>query len=83
MQITREHVKTVANVIVARSVSVVIVTATHQNVTTFTKLQSAELYVGAFVLGSMVASAAQEHTSKKIDEAAAFIAKFKQAGNPF
>lgn len=77
MKITRDHVKTVARFIVARSVSGVIVTIAHQNITTETKLQTAELYVGAYVLGSMVADAAKDHTDKKIDDVAELVDKIK------
>lgn len=76
-KITRDHVKTVTNFIVARSVSAVIVTIAHQNVTPASKLQVAELYIGAYVLGSMVAGHAQDHTEKKIDELAAVIDQVK------
>lgn len=77
-KITRDHVKTVANFIVGRSVSAVIVTLAHQNATPVTRLQTAELYIGAYVLGSMVASAAQDHTEKKIDEIAVLVDTVKK-----
>lgn len=74
---TRAQVKTVANFIVARSVSAVVVTIAHQNVTPANRLQLAELYIGAYVLGSMAANAAQEHTEKQIDSLAEAIEKVK------
>lgn len=79
MKITRDRVKTVANFVVARSVSSVIVTIAHQNITTHNKLQVAELYIGAYVLGSMVAGQAQKHTEEQIDKAADMIEKVKHA----
>lgn len=82
VKITRDHVKTVANFIVARSVSAVIVTIAHQNITPVTRLQTAELYIGAYVLGSMVAGHAQDHTEKKIDEVADAIEKVKHMNRP-
>jgi hypothetical protein len=77
IKITRDHVKTAANFIVARSVSAVVVTIAHQNIKTESKLQNAELYVGAYVLGSMAADRAQEHIEKKIDAIADGIEKAK------
>lgn len=82
INVTRDHVKTVANFVVARSVSAVVVTVLHQNVTPANRLQIAELYVGAYVLGSMVAGHAQDHTEKKIDEIAESIDKIKTMNNP-
>lgn len=82
MKITRDQVKTVANFVVARSVSAVIVNLAHQNITPANKLQIAELYIGAYALGSMVASAAQDHTEKQIDHAADAIDQIKQMNRP-
>jgi len=78
VKITRNHVKTVANFVVARSVSSVVVTIAHQNIATANKLQVAELYIGAYALGSMCAKAAQDHTEKQIDAVAEAIDKIKQ-----
>lgn len=82
MKITRDHVKTVANFVVARSVSSVIVSIAHQNVTPENRLQNVELFIGAYALGSMVASAAQDHTEKRIDQAADAIDQIKNARVP-
>jgi hypothetical protein len=76
--ITRDNVKTVVNFVVARSVSGVIVTALHQNVTTETRMQNLQLYIGAYVVGSMVADRAQDHVEKTIDQIATAIETVKQ-----
>lgn len=76
-KITRDHVKSVTGFIVARSVSAVIVTIAHQNATPANKLQVAELYIGAYVLGSMVAGHARTHTDQKIDDVADALAEVK------
>lgn len=76
-----ENVKLVANMVVARSVSGVIVTMVHQNTTTHSKGQTAQLYIGAYVLGAMVADRASTYVENQIDAAADQIAKFKDRNN--
>lgn len=78
MKITRDHVKTVTGCIVGTSVTSVVKTIIKSNYTPNNKFQSAELFVAAFTIGSMVASAATEHTNKKVDDLADKIAEAKQ-----
>lgn len=74
----RDRIKFVAGIVVTSSVSKVIVSLAHQNVTTATNVQTAQLYIGAYVLGSMVASSASEYVDGKIDRLADAIAKLKK-----
>lgn len=70
IRITRAGIKTVARFIVARSVSTTISMLVHQNATPETKLQSASIHVGAFVVGEMVADATKPYVNSQIDEIA-------------
>lgn len=58
----------IARFVAVRSVSGVVVTAVHQNVAVEGKLAKIQLYVGTFLLGSMVADKVWDHTEKQIDE---------------
>lgn len=61
-------VRTASKFVVGKSVSGVIVTIVHQNTETFTKSQKIQLYVGAYVIGAMVADAAEDYIDKRIDD---------------
>lgn len=69
--------KTITKFVVARCVSGVVVTLLHNNVQTHTKGQKAQLYVGAFVVGAMVADKAEDWTNTQIDEIADVVRKIK------
>lgn len=70
IRITRAGIKTVMRFVVARSVSTTISMLVHQNATPETKLQSASVHVGAFVIGEMVADTTKPYVDKQIDEIA-------------
>ena len=60
--------KEIASFVVGHSVSAVIVTNIHQNTIPITTRQKVQLYIGAFVVGAMVAEKAHAYTDQKIDE---------------
>lgn len=70
-------VRSIAQIIVTGSVSSVVSVAIKNNVTPESKLQKTQLYVGAWVLGSMVASAAGDYIDTKIDKIADAWDEFK------
>lgn len=57
--------KIVAN-IAAGAVSATVVSLIHQNTTTYNKRQTVQLYVGAYVVGAMVADKAEEYVTAKV-----------------
>lgn len=59
--------KGIARAVVKYSVSGVVVTAIHNITPTYDKKQKAQLYIGAYVVGSMVADKAEEHIDSQID----------------
>lgn len=68
---TRDGIKTITRVLVARATSFTIVALIRQNVETNDKaLQDAGLLVGSYVIGEMVADATHEYVNQKIDEIA-------------
>lgn len=60
--------KKIARFVAVRSVSGVVVTVIHQNVSVASKPAKVQLYIGAFLLGSMAADAAWDHAEQQIDE---------------
>lgn len=72
--------KTLAHIVAVRASSGVVVTLVHQNLDTtdFTRLQKASVYVGAYLIGSMVADAAAEHLTKKFDMIVEAVAETKK-----
>lgn len=60
--------KKVVRFVAVRTVSGTVVTLVHQNVETFSKSQKASLYVGAYLVASMVADKAWDHLEAEIDE---------------
>jgi hypothetical protein len=73
--------KAVARFVVGKCVSGVIVTVVHNNCPTFSKSQKVQLYVGAFVVGAMVADAARDYTDKQIDSIVEFVDNLKKDKN--
>lgn len=78
MRITRDHVKSVSTAIVGTSVTSVVKTIIKANYAPDNRFQEAKLFVTCFALGGLVASAATEHTNKKLDAFADKIAEAKQ-----
>ena len=52
--------------IVGGAVSATAVSLIHQNTTTYTKRQTAQLYIGAYVIGAMIADKAEEWAAAKV-----------------
>lgn len=75
--------KSIARLVATRAVSGVVVTLAHQNLDTtdFTRLQKAGVYVGAYLIGSMVADAAADHVSDKIDMIAKVVREIKNGSD--
>lgn len=73
--------KSIARLIATRATSGVVVTLAHQNIdmNDFSRLQKAGVYVGAYLIGSMVADAAADHLSDKIDSIVKVVSEFKNA----
>lgn len=71
-------VKMVARFIVGRSVSAVIVTLVHQNVATTSRFQKLQLYIGAYVIGSMVSDQARIKTNHAVDKSLSFWTEVKE-----
>lgn len=69
--------KRVAQFIAKRSVSATMVTLVHQNTKTFNNAQKAQLYIGAYLVGSKVADVCWDEASKKFDDAVQFIKTLK------
>lgn len=74
---TREGVKTIVRFIVARATSITIVTLIKTNTETENALQDASVFIGAHVLGEMVADATGPYVDQQIDEIADAIAAAK------
>ncbi len=74
-----EMTKTIAKLVVGTSVSSVIVTIIHQNTETFKPSQKAQLYIGAYVIGAMVAKQAGTWTDEKVDQIVVLIDSIKEA----
>lgn len=62
---SRLATKLVAN-LAAGAVSSVVVSIIHQNTTTYTNTQKVKLYVGAYVIGAMVADKASDYVEAKV-----------------
>lgn len=78
MKITRDHVKQVTGCIVGTSVTSVMKNIIKANYSPSNKFQQAELFVTCFAVGGLIASAATEHTNKKVDSLADKIAEAKK-----
>jgi hypothetical protein len=76
-KISRDHVKAVASFAATMSVNVVVRTAIVQNIAPKNRLQSVELFIGAYTLGSLLAKPVQDHVASKIDETADKIDQIK------
>jgi hypothetical protein len=63
-----KNAKRVAKFVTTRTVSGTVVSLIHQNTTTYSVPQKVSLYIGAFLVGSMVADNAWDHTEKQIDD---------------
>ena len=59
--------KKIARAVVGCSVSAVIVTGINQNVTVEKKRNKIAIYIGAYVMGAMVAKKAETWTDEKMD----------------
>jgi hypothetical protein len=70
LRITRDGVKTVSRFIVARATSITVVTLINQNVDPETRMQEAGVFIGAHVLGEMVADSTKPYVDRQIDEIA-------------
>ncbi|MFL6416798.1 MAG: hypothetical protein ACJ74Y_14135 [Bryobacteraceae bacterium] len=82
LRITRAGVKTVSRFIVARATSIMVVTVINQNVDPETRLQSASTFIGAHVVGEIVADATHGYVDKQIDELADLAASLKKKSDP-
>lgn len=69
-RITRAGVKTVARFIVARAVSTSISLIIQKNTDPETRLETASVHIGAFVLGEWVGDAVKPYVDDQIDWAA-------------
>lgn len=76
---TREGIKSVVRFIVARATSICVVTVIHQNVEPENGLQTASVFIGAHVLGEMVADATAPFVNRQIDELADMFSEAKEA----
>jgi hypothetical protein len=74
---TRDGIKTIARFIVARSTSFTVMAIIRQNVETDNSLQDASVFVGAYVIGDLVADATKPYVDNQIDEIAEAIDAFK------
>jgi hypothetical protein len=72
---TREGIKTIVRFIVGRATSATIVTIVHSNTDPENAYQTASVFIGAHVLGEMVADATAPFVDKQIDEIADAIAE--------
>lgn len=75
--IARAHVKSAVHFVVARCVSATIVTLVRQNTDAESNLQQVELFIGAHVIGELVASKTRERTDELVDRIAEGIAEGK------
>lgn len=78
---TREGIKTISRFVVARLTSVCVVTVINQNTDPETPLETAGVFVGAHVIGEMVADATKPFVDRQIDEIADAIADAKQSAD--
>jgi hypothetical protein len=69
--------KNIVKFVVGRSVSGVVVTVLHNNCPVEGKAQKAQLYIGAYVVGSMVADAAVDHVITEIDRIRGLVRELK------
>jgi transketolase len=76
---TRDGIKTITRFIVARATSFTVMAIIRQNVETDNSLQDASVFVGAYVIGDMVADATKPYVNAQIDEIAEAIAAIKEA----
>jgi hypothetical protein len=74
--------KSITKFVVGKSVSGVVVTLIHNNTTTYSKSQTAQLYVGAYVMGAMVADQADNWITTQFDEMAEAWEVFKHRNDP-
>jgi hypothetical protein len=65
---TRDGIKTIVRFIVARSTSFTVMAIIRQNVEAENGLQDAGVFVGAYVIGDMVADATKPYVDRQIDE---------------
>lgn len=66
-KITPSRIATkVVTFIVGGAVSATAVSLIHQNTTTYNKRQTAQLYIGAYVIGAMIADKAEEYVAAKV-----------------
>jgi hypothetical protein len=82
LRITRDRVKSVSRFIVARATSIMVVTVINQNVEPENRLQDASVFIGAHVLGEIVADATHGYVDKQIDELADLAASLKKKSDP-
>jgi hypothetical protein len=75
---TREGVKKIARFVVARATSYTVVKIIDQNVETDNRLQDAGVYIGAHVIGEMVADRTEELVNRKVDHYADQFAEAKE-----
>lgn len=73
MRITRAGVKTVARFVVARAVSTTLSLIVHKNTDPDTRLETASVHIGAFVIGEWAGDAIKPYVDQQIDDAAEFI----------
>lgn len=62
-----KNAKTIVKFVAGRSVSVTVATIVHQNVTTETKAQKAQVAVGAYVVSEMVAAKTRDYVGDRFD----------------
>jgi hypothetical protein len=67
IRITRAGIKTVARFVAARSVSTSISLLVHHNTLPSTRIETASVHIGAFVLGEMVGDLTKPYVDKQID----------------
>lgn len=72
-----ETAKTVANLIVARSVGFTVASIIQSNTPVETKIQKIEVQIGAHVLGQMVASSTSTYVNKQVETVYALCARIK------
>lgn len=70
-------IRGIAKFVVTRSVSGVIVTALHNNNPIISRSQEIQVYIGAYVVGAMVADKAVDYVDQKIVSTCVFMKEFK------
>lgn len=69
--------KGVVRFVLSKCVSGTIITIIHQNTQTFSKSQKVQLYVGAYLVGGLVADQAWERAESAIDDFATSVRNFR------